>query len=152
MLTCFTCLCVVLVFVSIYVQRVEEHGNKHSNSCMHKHTCLFWFWLPNWVEEKINRQQPAYITCCKGPRLSVCLIGDAAKACPPNGVSQAMDQRASSEEKMEERGQWGNKLEFVLSVAGSIIGLGNMWRFPYLCYKNGGGEWMEEGAHACPEL
>ena len=41
---------------------------------------------------------------------------------------------------MEERGQWSNKLEFILSVAGSIIGLGNMWRFPYLCYKNGGGK------------
>ncbi|XP_072291290.1 sodium- and chloride-dependent GABA transporter 2 isoform X2 [Eucyclogobius newberryi] len=40
---------------------------------------------------------------------------------------------------MDERGQWGNKLEFVLSVAGEIIGLGNVWRFPYLCYKNGGG-------------
>lgn len=47
----------------------------------------------------------------------------------------------ASEQKMEERGQWSNKLEFILSVAGSIIGLGNMWRFPYLCYKNGGGEW-----------
>uniref|UniRef100_A0A8C8E0W0 Transporter n=1 Tax=Oryzias sinensis TaxID=183150 RepID=A0A8C8E0W0_9TELE len=43
---------------------------------------------------------------------------------------------------MEERGQWSNKLEFILSVAGSIIGLGNMWRFPYLCYKNGGGAFL----------
>uniref|UniRef100_A0AAX7UVT5 Transporter n=1 Tax=Astatotilapia calliptera TaxID=8154 RepID=A0AAX7UVT5_ASTCA len=43
-------------------------------------------------------------------------------------------------EKMTERGQWGNKVEFILSVAGEIIGLGNVWRFPYLCYKNGGGE------------
>ncbi|XP_014649492.1 PREDICTED: sodium- and chloride-dependent GABA transporter 2 isoform X2 [Ceratotherium simum simum] len=38
-----------------------------------------------------------------------------------------------------ERGQWNNKTEFMLAVAGEIIGLGNVWRFPYLCYKNGGG-------------
>ncbi|XP_066524970.1 LOW QUALITY PROTEIN: sodium- and chloride-dependent GABA transporter 2-like [Hoplias malabaricus] len=48
----------------------------------------------------------------------------------------------SDEEKIQERGQWSNKMEFVLSVAGNIIGLGNMWRFPYLCYKNGGGAFL----------
>ncbi|KAF6719657.1 Sodium- and chloride-dependent GABA transporter 2 [Oryzias melastigma] len=63
---------------------------------------------------------------------------DSAKAGLPNGGNQ--DVLPPCEQKMEERGQWSNKLEFILSVAGSIIGLGNMWRFPYLCYKNGGGE------------
>ncbi|KAM9311363.1 sodium- and chloride-dependent GABA transporter 2 isoform 2-T2 [Gastrophryne carolinensis] len=43
------------------------------------------------------------------------------------------------EKEMTERGKWNNKMEFILSVAGEIIGLGNVWRFPYLCYKNGGG-------------
>ncbi|KAM7422699.1 hypothetical protein PAMA_010648 [Pampus argenteus] len=36
------------------------------------------------------------------------------------------------------RGQWSSKMEFLLAVAGQIIGLGNVWRFPYLCYRNGG--------------
>lgn len=36
------------------------------------------------------------------------------------------------------RAKWTNKTEQLLSMAGVLIGLGNLWRFPYLCYKNGG--------------
>ncbi|XP_062347865.1 sodium- and chloride-dependent GABA transporter 2 isoform X2 [Cinclus cinclus] len=54
------------------------------------------------------------------------------------GVEEEKEKEEEEEQTLE-RGQWNNKLEYVLSVAGEIIGLGNVWRFPYLCYKNGGG-------------
>ena len=39
-----------------------------------------------------------------------------------------------------ERAAWSNKMEFMLSTLGLSIGLGCVWRFPYMCYNNGGGD------------
>ncbi|XP_055747194.1 sodium-dependent neutral amino acid transporter SLC6A17-like [Salvelinus fontinalis] len=42
----------------------------------------------------------------------------------------------------EGRPAWNSKLQYILAQVGFSVGLGNVWRFPYLCQKNGGGAYL----------
>jgi NSS family neurotransmitter:Na+ symporter len=41
-----------------------------------------------------------------------------------------------------ERSQWGSRFGFIMAAMGSAVGLGNIWRYPYIVYDNGGGTFL----------
>lgn len=49
---------------------------------------------------------------------------------------------SSMQDDVGARDQWGTKLGFLLAAIGSAIGLGNIWRYPYVVYENGGGAFL----------
>lgn len=53
-----------------------------------------------------------------------------------------LNNQASKEKRASLHGNWSSKMAFILAVTGSAVGLGNIWKFPYVAGQNGGGAFV----------
>lgn len=85
-------------------------------------------------ERKPGQQQVAALESGSSPTSS------SSSSSSSSSLSGKKTTTSLGSGKFIKRDIWDKNIEFLLAVIGFAVDLGNVWRFPYICYKNGGGK------------